>query len=524
MISAILPFVLAVVTGAAPKPVPAAVSSPEPAIKVSLNHATYTRGDRAKVNVRVRDDGYVVVLHTDATGHVRVLFPVDPGDDNFLKGGQNYEIRNRGDREAFQVTSAGAGTVYAAVSPDPYHFDAFVRNQHWDYGQLDDSALVDDPETGMTNLVEQMTNGQHFDYDVATYTSESTYASSQRAYIVPSSYSCFYNVYDPWCGGYYPSPSYFAVGIGFGFGGFYNNYGYGYPYGFGYPYAFGYPYGYGYGFGFPRYPIYGYGYYNRIPRYYGSTGYGYTVGRGWTYNNGPVILGPHGGYVGGRYTSRGGLLLGSTGSTIGYRNRGSFAVGANGASPLYGVSRFNTQSHSPSRGDNFGRRGISNGASSTPAFRQPVNGTRDDNGRRSSDGTGMRPATRSEPRSNASPTRAEPRTNQPERVQPRTNVDARPTRAEPRSDAPTRAEPRSQAPTRAEPRSQAPTRAEPRSEAPTRAEPRSEPRSSEPRSRAPDGGGARGGGGSHGGGGSPHGGGGGGGGGGRRGGGGGHRP
>ena len=71
----------------------------------------------------MRDDGYVVVLHADANGRVRVLFPVDPGDDNFMKGGQDYEIRGRGDKDAFQVTSTGAGTVYAAVSMDPMHFD-----------------------------------------------------------------------------------------------------------------------------------------------------------------------------------------------------------------------------------------------------------------------------------------------------------------------------------------------------------------------------------------------------------------
>ena len=76
--------------------------------RVTLNHQTYNRGDRARVTVRVRDDGYVVVLHEDADGHVRVLFPVDPGDDNFLKGGQEYEIRGRGDREAFQVTRVEA--------------------------------------------------------------------------------------------------------------------------------------------------------------------------------------------------------------------------------------------------------------------------------------------------------------------------------------------------------------------------------------------------------------------------------
>ena len=103
MISAILPFVLSVVTVATPTPAPATTGA-EPAIRVTLNHQTYNRGDRARVTVRVRDDGYVVVLHEDANGHVRVLFPVDPGDDNFLKSGQDYEIRGRGDRDAFQVT------------------------------------------------------------------------------------------------------------------------------------------------------------------------------------------------------------------------------------------------------------------------------------------------------------------------------------------------------------------------------------------------------------------------------------
>ena len=135
MISAILPFVLSVVTAAAPAKAPAtapAATGAEPAIRVSLNHQNYDRGDRARVTVRVRDDGYVIVLHEDADGHVRVLFPVDPGDDNFMKGGQEYEIRGRGDRDAFQITESGSGTVYAAISMDPYRLDDFVRNNHWD--------------------------------------------------------------------------------------------------------------------------------------------------------------------------------------------------------------------------------------------------------------------------------------------------------------------------------------------------------------------------------------------------------
>jgi hypothetical protein len=473
MISAILPYVLTVVTAATtatPTPAPVAPVA-EPAIRVTLNHQTYNRGDRARVTIRVRDDGYVVVLHEDPDGHVRVLYPVDPGDDNFLKAGQDYEIRGRGDRDAFQVTATGTGTVYAAVSMDPYHFDDFVRNNHWDYARLDDDSVANnDPEAAMTNIVEQMSDGNHFDYDVTTYTAEARYASTSQAYIVPGSsygygYGCLYGSFDPWCDGFYPSPSYFSLSIGFG--GFYGHRGFGYPY----RYGFGYPYGYGFGYGY-GYPIYGGGYGRGFGggygRGYGATGYGYAIGRGWSYNHRPVVLGP-----GGAYTGTAMWGLGSS-TSIGYRNRGVLVNQRANPSSLYGVSRFNTQ-RGPSRGVNSpnrfdGRREMSVGQQT--GFRTRVENTRP------SDATGMRPGPRndgvgqSHVDGRSAPTRVEP------------SGESRPTRVEPRGDS---------RPTRVEPR------AEPRSE--PRGQPRSEPRA-EPRGRAPErsgggggGGGRRGGGG-----------------------------
>jgi hypothetical protein len=474
MISAILPYVLTVVTAATPTPAPApAATDSDPAIRVTLNHQSYNRGDRARVTVRVRDDGYVVVLHEDPNGHVRVLFPVDPGDDNFLKAGQDYEIRGRGDRDAFQVTATGSGTVYAAISMDPYQVDDFVRNNHWDYARLDDdSTAANDPEAALTNLVEQMANGNHFDYDVTTYTADARYASTSQAYILPGSsygygYGCFYGSWDPWCDGYYPSPSYFSLSIGFG--GFFGRHRYGYPYGYGYGYPFGYGYGNGFGYGF-GYPIYGGGY----GRGYGAAGYGYSVGHGWSYNHRPIVLGAGGAYTGGTR----GWGLGST-SSIGYRNRGALVNQRANVSPLYGVSRFNSQ-RGPSRGvsspNRFsGRRDISVGQQG--GFRTRIENMRP------SDMTGMRPGPRNDGVG-----------------QSRTNAGSAPTRVQPRGDS-------------------RPTRVEPQ------AQPRSEPRS-EPSARAPErsGGGGGGGGGRSGGGGGGGGGGrgGGGGGGGHGGGGGGH--
>jgi hypothetical protein len=532
MISALLPLLLSVVTAPAPQPAVAAAND-EPAIRVTVNHATYDRGDRARVYVRVRDDGYVVVLHTDADGRVRVLFPVDPGDDNFMRGGQKYEIRARGNRDAFQVTRSGSGTVYAAVSVDPYRFDAFVRGDHWDFGTLDDSSAYNDPEAAMTNIAEQMAGGAHFAYDVTTYTVDASYATASQVYIAPSSYSCWYNTWDPWCDRYYPSPSFLALNIGFGFGfGRFRGYPYGYyPYGYPYYPRYGGYYGSGYYNGFyPRYPYYGH-------RNYGANGYGYTVGRGW-HRNTPVTLGPGGGYYGSRYGTQSGIGLGAAaGGTIGYRNRGTLVSNAGSVSLLHESSRFSSKPQhdvlggvhrsAGAQGDaQFGRRTATT-SSGVTVFRG--RGNNEPIARRPSDATGMRPATRDgardatrdgatdrgvlrpATRSGAAdrgevlrpatrgdavdrgvlrgqpPADVGADSRRPERVQPQSQprVDSRPERvqpqSQPRSEArPERAQPQSQ------PRSEArPERAPPRSEArPERSEPRSQSRP-EARSRAP---------------------------------------
>src|SRR5690606_28475634 len=78
-------------------------SAAEPSVRISLDRRDYEPGDRARVTVSGRDDGYLLVLRLSPDGYMRVLFPVDPGDDNFVRGNGSYEIRGRGGREAFTV-------------------------------------------------------------------------------------------------------------------------------------------------------------------------------------------------------------------------------------------------------------------------------------------------------------------------------------------------------------------------------------------------------------------------------------
>src|SRR2546430_6294605 len=75
---------MASLLGAAPvTPAAPTAASDDPPIKVWLNQDSYfQRGDKAKVHVKLADDGYLVVLRADAEGRVRVLFPLDPTADD----------------------------------------------------------------------------------------------------------------------------------------------------------------------------------------------------------------------------------------------------------------------------------------------------------------------------------------------------------------------------------------------------------------------------------------------------------
>jgi hypothetical protein len=277
---------------------PVVTPQDDPPIRLWINNdRRFLPGDRAKVEVRTRDDGYLLVFHVDPEGHLRVLFPLDPDHDNFVRGGKKYEVRGRGGRESFEVdNTTGNGTVYAAVSRDAFRFDGFVVGDHWDYRALAPSRLPDEPEQDLNELVRRMAQGD-FDYDLLTY-----YVSERVAY--QSKYSPYYgSSYTSWCcSSYYGSA--FSVAIVFGRP--YRSYYYD-PYFYAYdpfynPFFYD-PYYYGAGY----WPRYGYPY----SRYYGYNGY---------YHNSyyPHYYGQYHNY-GQPYTPY--RFRGADGVTAGYRDR-----------------------------------------------------------------------------------------------------------------------------------------------------------------------------------------------------------
>ncbi|MGH7498458.1 MAG: DUF4384 domain-containing protein [Gemmatimonadales bacterium] len=196
----------------------------DPPIRVSLNSdGKYIYGDRAKVQVQAAEDGYLVVLRSDAKGNVRLLSPLDPGDDQQVRGGKKYQVKGRGGREAFVVQdSAGQGVVLAAWSKTPFNVEQYERNGHWNYDALSDaspglSSSPDDPEAQLLSVVDGMkSSGDHYDYDVTTYVAWSPrYARAGYAY--PYAWPGWWG-YDPWYGGPFLSTRILIGSRGFGFG------------------------------------------------------------------------------------------------------------------------------------------------------------------------------------------------------------------------------------------------------------------------------------------------------------------
>jgi hypothetical protein len=201
----------------------AGTAQDDPPIRLWIsNDRRFLPGDRAKVQVRTEYDGYLIVLHVDPEGRLRVLFPVDPDKDNFVRSDKKYEVRDRGGREAFEVDATGHGSVYAAVSRDPFRFDGFTMADHWDYRAMAPARLREDPEPELNELVQRMAQGS-YDYDVLGYDviSRSAYVSSSSRY-----YGSLYD--DDWCsfscGRPYFGYSPFRLSIGFFYGRPYRHY------------------------------------------------------------------------------------------------------------------------------------------------------------------------------------------------------------------------------------------------------------------------------------------------------------
>ncbi|MGH7701034.1 MAG: DUF4384 domain-containing protein, partial [Gemmatimonadales bacterium] len=163
-------------TSAALLPLLFALQAPqgEEAVRLSLNPRTFIRfGEPVRVSVQVARDGFLTVFRADTRGRMHVVFPVEPGDESFVRGGERFRIYGYGGREAFAAFEPeGEGTVLAALSDRPYDFGALSYGNRWserlmgfDYAGFSRKSHVE----ALSRLVDELAGGAHVDYAVVTY-------------------------------------------------------------------------------------------------------------------------------------------------------------------------------------------------------------------------------------------------------------------------------------------------------------------------------------------------------------------
>ena len=186
--------------------------------------AVYTRGDRVQLYFRLDQDAYVTIFRIDTDGRIRVLFPREPWEDNFARGGRDFEVD--GDqlgREAFAIDDyPGVGYLFAVAAPDPFVYDQIESGDHWDYRVIADGRVRGDPYVALTDLAQRIVPEGYadWDYDVVSYNVERQHDYPRflcydcHSYVSYSYWDPYYSscvrfrmyVYDdPW---YYPYRTY----------------------------------------------------------------------------------------------------------------------------------------------------------------------------------------------------------------------------------------------------------------------------------------------------------------------------
>jgi hypothetical protein len=151
-------------------------SSYRPRIEVWTNRgdaAVYTRGERVRLYFRSDQDAYVTIFRVDTDGRVRVLFPRDPWEDNFARGGRDFEVDGRAlGTDAFAIDDyPGVGYLFAVASADPFVYEQIESGDHWDYRVIADGRVRGDPYVAMTDLAQRIVPEGYtdWDYDVISY-------------------------------------------------------------------------------------------------------------------------------------------------------------------------------------------------------------------------------------------------------------------------------------------------------------------------------------------------------------------
>lgn len=160
-------------------PMPAGRSDREPRVSVWTDReAPYRRMDVVRVFASTRVDAYLTVFRIDTDGGLRVLFPRQPWEETWVRGGRVVEVDAGayGGAGGFQVDDyPGIGYVFAVTSEEPFDYSGLVRGDEWDYREIANGRIHGDPYVAISDLAGQISPDAAYDYDVTPYYVEHHY-------------------------------------------------------------------------------------------------------------------------------------------------------------------------------------------------------------------------------------------------------------------------------------------------------------------------------------------------------------
>lgn len=150
-----------------------------PRVEVWTNRGDdpYRPGQGAAVFVRADRDAYITLFRVDTDGRVRVLFPLEPWEDNFVRGGREVEIETY-HGNAFKIDDyPGVGYIFAVAAADPFDYDGVTSRDDWDYHVIADGRVRGDPYVALTDLAQRIVPQGYadWDYDIVPYYVERRY-------------------------------------------------------------------------------------------------------------------------------------------------------------------------------------------------------------------------------------------------------------------------------------------------------------------------------------------------------------
>jgi hypothetical protein len=171
-----------------------------PRVTIRAEVVNVANSRRLRGAFHLEDDAYVLVGHVDADGVVRIVFPRDPKDDGFVKGGRGYETAEffagfedayrfryatYGRFTGFQPNSydASGGYLFIVASWRPMRFDQLTTNGAWDSFETTDSRYAD-PRPAIQELAALVAgeNREQYTLEFARYYSTMNYTPLASSY------------------------------------------------------------------------------------------------------------------------------------------------------------------------------------------------------------------------------------------------------------------------------------------------------------------------------------------------------